>query len=295
MRHGLELLIFMNKTSSIFSRFDRPLVLGHRGVPEEHQENTLSGFKKAVNLGIDGVELDVILSKDNKLVVFHDDSLDRLVGRSGSIPDMNWQELKRLEIKQSIDAGDRIIDYGNTERLCLLEDVLEETRDKLVVNIELKGKHPDTGKNVVGLVQEMNLESKVFVTSFYLQPLRSLKRSLRKTCPQIEAGFAFSEEDDWLEALKQRFNRSILGAKLVGARLSSKNIDMLNKDVIDQHHKYGCAIGGWTFFAQESKYFEGFDSEEEETRRIKFLQDCGVDFLITDQPLKLISILEKNT
>ena len=61
---------------SFFNTFQKetnlPLVLGHRGVPEEHQENTMAGFKRAIALGIDGVELDVFLTKDNKLVVFHD-------------------------------------------------------------------------------------------------------------------------------------------------------------------------------------------------------------------------------
>lgn len=264
------------------------MVLGHRGIPEEHQENTLSGFGKAAELGIDGVELDVMLSKDDQLVVFHDDDAGRLTGHQGLISEINWQDLKHLEINESVDVGDRVIHYGQTERICLLQDVLEEIRGKLVVNIELKGKHPDTGKLVGTLLKKMSMEADVFVTSFHLKPLRSLRNS----CPQMAAGFAFSEESDGWEALKQRFNRSYPGAKWVGASLSSMNIDMLSKETIEQHHRYGCAIGGWTFFAQDSRYFQGFSSEQAEIERIKYLQKSGVDFLITDQPVKLIEVLE---
>ncbi|MEL7053628.1 MAG: glycerophosphodiester phosphodiesterase family protein, partial [Cyanobacteria bacterium J06588_5] len=73
-----------NIRSSIFQTFKKeptlPVILGHRGMPEEHQENTMAGFKRAVELGLDGVELDVFLTKDNKLIVFHDLDTERLTG-----------------------------------------------------------------------------------------------------------------------------------------------------------------------------------------------------------------------
>ena len=58
----------------------RPIVVGHRGVPSVHQENTLSGFRRAVSLGIPAVELDVRLTSDGHAVVCHDDDLSRLTG-----------------------------------------------------------------------------------------------------------------------------------------------------------------------------------------------------------------------
>ena len=271
------------KTTSIFARFDRPVVLGHRGVPEDHQENTLSGFKKAIELGIDGVELDVILSKDQELVVFHDDTLERMIGAqhpesSRSITDIYWQQLKQLEIQTSINVGSRTIDYGKNERLCLLENVLEEVKDKLIINIELKGVHPATGQKTAELVQKMSLESDVFVTSFHAQPLQALK----VICPTIEAGIALTNGGDYLQTIA-----------LTNSSLSSMNRDMLNQDVIEQLHNNSCSIGSWTFFAQEPKYFKDFHSEAEEINRIKELQCFGIDFMITDEPVKLVQVLEK--
>ena len=75
------------------------MIFGHRGVPEEYQENTMAGFKRAVELGLDGVELDVFLTKDNRLVVFHDLDVERLTGAKGLVPDMTWNQLKDLEIQ----------------------------------------------------------------------------------------------------------------------------------------------------------------------------------------------------
>ncbi|NJN72763.1 MAG: glycerophosphodiester phosphodiesterase family protein [Limnothrix sp. RL_2_0] len=126
------------------------MIFGHRGVPLEHQENTLAGFQRAIALGLDGVELDVFLTKDQKLVVFHDLDTERLTGVSGKITEMTWAEIQQLEIKQSLDVGDEVMDYGKPEKIVLLEDVLEETRGKLIVDIEIKAYSLDFGQRHTG-------------------------------------------------------------------------------------------------------------------------------------------------
>ena len=122
--------------SSFFNSNSLPLVLGHWGIPEEHQENTMAGFQRAISLGLDGIELDVFLTKDEKLVVFHNLDTERLTGVSKTITEMTWPEIQQLEIKRSLNVGDHIINYGEPEKIVLLEDVLEETRGKLLVDIE---------------------------------------------------------------------------------------------------------------------------------------------------------------
>ena len=72
-----------------------PLIIGHRGAKGIAPENSLSGFKKAVELGTDAVELDVHLSKDNQLVVFHDMDLKRLTGQKILIKQLTFRELKK--------------------------------------------------------------------------------------------------------------------------------------------------------------------------------------------------------
>ncbi len=72
------------------------LLLGHRGNPAEHAENTLDGFRSAVACGADGVELDVQLTRDAVPVVLHDDSLRRTAGVDRRVDALTWQELEAL-------------------------------------------------------------------------------------------------------------------------------------------------------------------------------------------------------
>jgi len=75
-----------------------PLIIGHRGAKGIAPENSLSGFKKAVELGIDGIELDVNLTKDGKLIVIHDMDLKRLTGLKIPINQLTFKELKEYDI-----------------------------------------------------------------------------------------------------------------------------------------------------------------------------------------------------
>ena len=77
-----------------------PLIIGHRGAKGIAPENSLSGFKKAVELGIDGIELDVHLTKDGELVVIHDMDLQRLAGLRIPIKQLTFKELKEYDISK---------------------------------------------------------------------------------------------------------------------------------------------------------------------------------------------------
>jgi len=77
-----------------------PLIIGHRGAKGIAPENSLSGFKKAIELGIDGIELDVHLTKDEKLIVIHDMDLKRLTGLRILIKQLTFKELKEYDISK---------------------------------------------------------------------------------------------------------------------------------------------------------------------------------------------------
>ncbi|MFR5794415.1 MAG: glycerophosphodiester phosphodiesterase [Christensenellales bacterium] len=86
----------------------------------------------AADMGADGVELDVQISKDGRLVVFHDDELSRLTGITGSVADYTYAELCRMPVIHAVDATERDV-------APLLEDVLALLHERgLSVNIELK-------------------------------------------------------------------------------------------------------------------------------------------------------------
>ncbi len=282
----------MASKSSIFSQHNRPLAFGHRGVPEQHQENTLAGFKRAIALGLDGVELDVFLTKDKKLVVFHDVETERLTGFVGRIPDMTWDQIKDLEIASSINVGDKVIDYGRKEKIILLEDALEEMRGKLLVDIEIKAYGIDfgqrhTGTELAKLIRKMDLFSDVIVTSFNFFPLRWLEW----TCPGIESGFTYSPQSVKKSAFLHTVMESSLVGKLVGSTLTNMSVNMLDDDTVKQVHDRGLAIGAWTLFSQDSKWLGEQLSDERELRYIERLSSEGIDYFITDDPVRLQAIL----
>lgn len=100
-------------------------IYGHRGAPAEFPENTLAGFRRAKELGVYGIELDVHLSKDSVAVVCHDETLDRTTNASGAIADFTVAELRE-------------VDAGNGEYVPTLLEVLELVGDSLHVDIEVK-------------------------------------------------------------------------------------------------------------------------------------------------------------
>src|SRR5687768_7347073 len=123
---------------------NKPMVVGHRGVPTLHQENTLAGFKRAVQLGIPAIEIDVQLKKDRKAVVLHDGHLARLTDDRRYVWQVTWDELSKLRIKRELPMGvdvhgqRTIATYETEERIPLLAEVLAEVAGKCAINVELK-------------------------------------------------------------------------------------------------------------------------------------------------------------
>ena len=105
---------------------NKPLNIGHRGAMGHETENTISSIKKALELHVDMIEIDVFVIKSGEVVVFHDDLLDSLTNAKGKIEDYTWEELKKVVVT------------GN-HKIPLLEDVITTINKKTPLNIELKG------------------------------------------------------------------------------------------------------------------------------------------------------------
>lgn len=117
----------------LFPEPNRPLVLAHRGYMAHYPENTLVSFRAAVDSGCDGIEMDVTLSRDRRLAVIHDDTLDRTTGARGPVSAFTMAELKRL------DAGSRFDRRFAGERIPELSEALDGIGNRCLVNIEIKG------------------------------------------------------------------------------------------------------------------------------------------------------------
>ncbi len=140
-----------------------PLIIAHRGASALAPENTLAAFRLAKEQGADGIELDVMLSADMRLVVHHDQSVSRTTNGQGKVAELSWEQMKHL------DAGSKFGDAFAGEPIPLLEDVFEELGGQFLINVELKNNaNPRNNlSELVGkLIQKTNLQDSVFLSSF---------------------------------------------------------------------------------------------------------------------------------
>ena len=138
--------------------FNPTWIIGHRGYHAKYPENTLVSFEASIKAGVDMIELDVMLSRDRKLVVIHDANLARTTNGNGSVADFNLDELKQL------DAGSWFDAQFADQQIPDLSEVLDLVNGRAYVNIEIKSNsyeshHPPDAieKQVVDLMGQKNL------------------------------------------------------------------------------------------------------------------------------------------
>jgi len=164
------------------------LKIGHRGARAYEPENTLRSFKKALELGVDAVELDVRRTKDHEIVVIHDARIDRTTDGEGLV-----SELTLEEIKQFVTEKD--------EKIPTLEEALDFLDKKVKILIELK----ETGleERVLNLIQEKALEKNVTIVSFLEETLRKV----RELDDEVETGLIYVRHKNPIKtALELRAN-----------------------------------------------------------------------------------------
>ena len=146
----------------------------HRGASEYAPENTLSSFYLGLLQGANGIETDVRKTKDGVLVLFHDDTFDRVCDTKGNLADYTWDELGTVKVHGNCKNGffDRIITFRT-----FLEHF---SQYDLRFAIELKG--PDVEKESLELVKEFGILDRVTFTSFqfeYIQKIKELDSAAR--------------------------------------------------------------------------------------------------------------------
>lgn len=168
-------------------------VWAHRGCSQMYPENTLLAFKKAAEIkGLTGIELDIQQTKDRKIVVCHDERVDRTTDGSGYVKDYNLAELKKL----NIDAG-----VGKKEHIPTIEEVFDLLKDRmktgLKINIELKNSiipYEGMEEQIVELVHQRGIQDRIVYSSFYAKSLEKL----RKLDTEAEIGILDKKVSDCL-------------------------------------------------------------------------------------------------
>jgi len=166
-------------------------IVGHRGAPVDEPENTLRAFARALAVGAAAVELDVQLTRDGRLAVIHDSTLDRTTNGKGRVRDFTMAELQRL-------------DAGRGEPVPSLEEVFDLVRGKAHLLVELK--HPEAAPALLRVFQEHQAFKFATVISFWHPAVKALKEAeprlrtgvLLVGCPADPAGLARAARADAL-------------------------------------------------------------------------------------------------
>ncbi len=149
------------------------LNVSHRGANRVAPENTLAAFEAALEMEADGVELDVMLSKDGEVVVIHDYEVDRTTDGHGRVKDMTLAELKAL------DAGSWFGEEFAGQRIPTLQEAIDLVARRGLINIELKTESLGTDgleAKVAQIIKDNDLYDRVIVSSFNPIAIWRIKR-----------------------------------------------------------------------------------------------------------------------
>ena len=134
----------------------RPLRIGHRGAAGHVLENTLGSIEKAIELGVDYVEIDLRLTRDGHVVILHDATVDRTTTGHGRIKDLTLAQVKRIKTKDG-------------QHVPTLEEVLKLTDGRVGLMLELKIR--GLAKPVTEIVERSGFSSPVIYASFHHKEL----------------------------------------------------------------------------------------------------------------------------
>ena len=156
------------------------LRIGHRGARAYAPENTLASFGKAIEIGVDAVELDVRKTKDNKIVIIHDADVKRTTNGEGLVSELTLKEIKNLS--------------ADGEKIPTLEETLDFLDKKVKVFVELK----ETGieEQVLSIVHAKSLEKNVVITSF----LEDALKKIRELDKGVETGLIYAKHKNPIKA-----------------------------------------------------------------------------------------------
>lgn len=176
------------------------LVWAHRGASGAAPENTLAAFQKAADLGADGVELDIQLTKDGEIVVIHDEIVDRTTNGKGWVKDYTFEDLRKLDASyQNIQQDGAVIrqarkfeEYHDLQ-IPTMREVFELLKPTgLTINIELKTGiifYPGLEEKILKLTKEMGMEDRVIYSSFN----HSTIAKIHELNPEAKTGFLYAD------------------------------------------------------------------------------------------------------
>ena len=233
--------------------------VAHRGGALLAPENSISSFKNAIVLKADFLELDILISSDDSLMIMHDETVDRTTNGNGLLSELTYSQLRKL------DAGSKFKKKYANEKIPTFSEILEiANKNKIEVVAEIKSTDSTAVKKVVAMVQNYKMQDRVILSSFNIDQIKEVRRLDSTIRIQLFA----TVNKEIIDQLKE------INAEWIGS-------NEFSQEIIDYAHSKNLLFNVWTV-----------NKESEMISLIKL----GVDAITTDDPatLKKLTSSKKN-
>ena len=241
--------------------------VAHRGGAHLAPENTLAAFRNALTLPIDAIELDVHLSRDGHIVVFHDNLVHKRTNGSGNMLDLDLTYLRSLNAATHFPGG-----WSESHQIPTLHEVLELAKGRVQVYIEIKtsrrrnihGRYHNIAEEVVEAVRSQGMLDQVLVISFDWMILPMFKSLV----PTIQTG-AIVSDNVWNPRERDALQHLFEQAKELGCNWINMNHKLFTTEMPQIAHEHGLRLGLWTVNSKTA---------------LRRFAAAGVDSLTSDRP-----------
>lgn len=231
-------------------------IIAHRGFNIDYPENTLLAYKAALNASVDMLEIDVHLTKDQELVVIHDDKIDRTSNGSGYVKDYTLDELKSYDFgswKDNTFQGTRIMNFGEVVKLVQAYDIT------LLIEIKKPNQYPNIEEILLRELKEYRLyPERVIIQSFDEKSMQKIAEITQ----EYELGLLLSKKKYLMRM--PNFNKIAKYCQYV-----NPNYQLVNRKFVERAHLHGLQVMPYTV---------------NDIHEIQKLINIGVDGIITDGP-----------
>lgn len=250
-----------------------PSIIAHRGASAHAPENTMAAFRKAVDAGADGIELDVRLARDGVPVIFHDSTLDRIAAVKGKVSQFTAKELKKLDVgswfnERYPDRADAAFAREGVPALAEVLDLLAGFGGLLYIELKCREEHIEPlATAVCDAIRESPLLPRIVVKSFKLRAIPHIKAM----CPGVRTAALFAPK---IRNILRKNKHMLRLAEDIGADEISIHYTLATRKVAAEAARRGLAVVIWT---------------TDNARWMRRGAELGLKAIITNDPAKLIA------
>jgi glycerophosphoryl diester phosphodiesterase len=258
---------------------NRPLVMAHRGDASQAPENTVEAMRGALEIGVDSLETDARLTKDNHLVLFHDDDLRRTTGEEGTVGELTLDELRQIDLGRAFSPNGTDFPFrGKGLHVVTIREAFEEFPDTRF-NVDMKDDDKAAPAVLAEAIREYERQDSVVVASF----IPSTLERFREIMPSVPTSAHPSEVRRFLIGTKLRALGLICrGIEYRAFQIPVKygRIQVVSRRFVEEAHKRNLAVHVWTINDRET---------------MEWLIDLGVDGIFTDDASLMRQILTERS